>query len=129
MSAQSRLGIRGVVIRITSRSQDHVGRDISLKTLLTESNALQVFQTVLLGGTIHHCIPKNDISHAWVEESRLTRPAATVVIGFLGILKVPRVSTLTMQQAWVIITLVQKLEDARQDFGLPICIVLGFHRG
>jgi hypothetical protein len=34
-----------------------------------------------------------------------------------------------MQQAWVIITLVQKLEDARQDFGLPICIVLGFHRG
>lgn len=113
MSAQSRLRVRRVVIRVPSRSQDHVGRDSDLKALLAERNALQLFQAVLLGCTVDHRVSEYNASHTRMEESRPARPAATTVVGILRVLKVPRVSALAMQQAWVIIALVEELKNAR----------------
>lgn len=96
MSAQSRLRVRRVVICVPSGSQDHVGWDTDLKPLLAEGNALQLFQAVLLGGTVHHCVSEHNASHARVKERRLARPAASIAVGVLCVLEVPRITTLAV---------------------------------
>lgn len=119
MSAQSRLRVRRVVIRIPSRSQDHVGRNAHLKALLSESNALQAFQAVLLSDAVDNRITEHKISYSRVEERCLARPAAPVVSVILCVLEVPRVLTLAVEQTWIVVTLVQILQNAGKDLRLP----------
>ena len=112
MSSQSGISFGGVVICVSSGSQDHIGWNSTLQTLLSKSKSLEFFQAIFFCSTIHNCVPENNVSNSRVENCRLTRPAATSFIDILGVLERPRVSTLAMQQAGEIITLVQKLENA-----------------
>ena len=109
MSTQARVGVRSVLVRIPSRSQDHIGSNSNLKPLLTESNTLQVFKAVFLSRAVYYRIPKHDVSHSRVKDGRLTRSIATAFMVILGVLEVPRVPTSAMQQTWVIVTFVQEL--------------------
>lgn len=113
MSAESRLGIRGMVVGKPSRSQDHVDWDPTLKTLLAESEVLEFAQPVLLGCAVDHRVPEDDVVDASVVDCRLTRPAAT---GFGGVcvLETPGVSTLVVEETREVVTLVQELENARE---------------
>lgn len=120
VSAQPRLGIRRIVIGKASRPQDHVGRDSALETLLSKSKALELLQAVLLGSAVHNRVPEHNVSHCGMEERRLARPATTGVMDIVRVLEVPRVSALALQQAWEVVALIQKLEDARQNLGLPM---------
>jgi hypothetical protein len=112
MSAQSRVSLWGVVICVSSGSQDNIGRYPTLEALLSESDALELFQAILLGGTVHHSITEDGISHLRVKDSRLARPAATGFVDILGILEGPRMATLTVEQAGVIVAFVQEFENA-----------------
>lgn len=106
MSAQSRIRVRSVIVRKPSRSQDHISRNANLKALLAECKTLQIFQAVLLGSAVDNRIPENNLSHAGMEDGCLTRSAATIVMGVMGVLKVPRVTALAMKQAWIVVALV-----------------------
>lgn len=87
MSAQSGISLGCIVICISSRSQDHVGWKTTLKTLLSESKALELFQAVLLSSTVHCRVSENEISHTEVEHCRLARSTATSLIDILGVLE------------------------------------------
>jgi hypothetical protein len=76
-----------------------------LKALLSKTNALQLFQAVLLGRAVYHCVSEYNTFYSRVEERCLARTAA-MVVDFLSILKVPRVPSLAVKQAWVIVALV-----------------------
>lgn len=120
MGSKARIGVRRVVVRIPSRSQDHISGNSNLQALLAESNTLQVFQAVFLGCAVHDRVSEHNSAHSRVEYRRLARSIATIFLVVVGVLEVPRVPTSAMQQAWVIVTFIQEFQDTRQDLGLSV---------
>ena len=53
-------------------------------------------------------------------DCRLDRSAATEVLGVFGILEFPRVAALVVQQARVVVTLVEVFEDGGKDFRFSV---------
>ena len=87
MGTQSRVGVRGMIVRISSRSQDHIGRNTALQPLLPQSKLLQVFQAVFLGSAVDHSIPKNKVSDFGMKDCCFTGSATTSLRGILGVLE------------------------------------------
>ena len=120
MSAEPRVRVRRVVIRKASRRHDDIDLDSRLKALLPKRQALQLVQSELFGCAIYSSVFEQDSAHTVVIDCRLNRSAATEVLGVLGIFELPRVATLVVQQAGVVVTLVEVFEDAGKDLGLSM---------
>lgn len=115
MSAQSRVRVWRIVIRIPSGSQDHVDGDSTLQALLAKRKPLELLQAVLLGSTVDSSIPEDNAAYSRMKNCGLARPAATGSMDILGVLELPRGTALVVYQAWIIVTLVEKLENTGND--------------
>ena len=124
MSAEPGVRVRRVIIRKASRCHDDINLDSRLKTLLPKRQALQFVQSELLGRAVDGGVFEQDSTHTVMINCRLDRSAATEVMWILRIFELPRVATLVVQQAWVVITLVEVFEDAGEGLGLSIVYLL-----
>jgi hypothetical protein len=110
MSAESRFCVWRVLIRIPSWSQDHVDLDAGLKTLFPKSKALQFLQAILLGSAVDDGVSKYFTAHSSEVDCRFVRSATTIFL-VLRVLQFPSVSALVVDQAWIVVTLVEEFED------------------
>lgn len=117
MSAEARFRVWCVVVRIPSRSQDHVDLDTGLKALFPKSKTLQFLQAVLLSSAIHDGIPEDLAFHTRKVHCRFARSATTIFLCVLGVFEFPRVLALVVTQARIVVTLVEKFEDTGQCLG------------
>jgi hypothetical protein len=78
MSAESRFRVRRVLVRVPSRSQDHVDLDSGLKTLFPKSQALQFLQAILVGSAVDDGVPENITTHVGDVDCRSAVSAATI---------------------------------------------------
>lgn len=120
MSAKSRVRVRSVVVSKASRSDDHINLNSRLKTLFPKSEALQLVQTEFLSSAVNNGVFEQDPSNSRVVDCRLDGSTAAIVVWVLGVLELPRVATLVVQQAWVIVSLVEVFEDTGKDLGLSV---------
>lgn len=115
MSAEPRVRVRRVVIRIPRTAKNRSDLDSTLQTLLPESKALELLKSVLLCRTVYDCIPQKVFSHAGDVCCSLDRSATTFVFGVGGahcILEFPRISALVVQQAGVVVALLHIKETS-----------------
>jgi hypothetical protein len=110
MSAEPRVRVRRVVIRIPRTAKNRSDLDSTLQTLLPKSKALELLKTVLLCRTVYDRVLQKVFSHAGDIACSLDVSATTSVFGVWGahcILEFPRVTALVVYQAWVIVALLQ----------------------
>lgn len=117
MSTETRVAVRCVVVRKASRAQYDVDLDSRLKALFSKGKTLQLIQAEFLGSAVDSGIFEQDTTRASMVCCRLDRSTATKFEVVLGVFELPRVATLVVQQAWVIISLVKEFEDGRKDLG------------
>jgi hypothetical protein len=94
-----------------------------LQTLFPKSQALQFLEAILLRGAIYDGVPKKAFSHARNVYCGLDGSATTSVFwiwGFHCILELPSASALVMQQAWVVVALVEVFEDTGKNLGFLV---------
>lgn len=109
-----------ILLTIPRTTQDQVDLDSTLQTLFPERQALEFLKTVLFCGTVYDGIFEKILSHARDVGCGFYGSATTSVFGvwrFHGILELPRVVALAIEQVRVIVTLVEVLEDGGKDFG------------
>jgi len=110
MSAEPRVRVRRVVIGISCTPENGSDLDSTLQTLLPKSKALELLQAVLLGGTIYDGVLQKVFSHAGDVCCSLDGSAATGVFwvwALLCIFEFPRASALVVDQAGVVVALLQ----------------------
>lgn len=95
-----------------------------MKALFPKSKALQLVQTEFLGSAVDSGIFEQDPGYTSMVDCRLDGPAATKVIRVLSVFELPRVTTLVVQQAWVVVSLVEIFEDAGKDLGFSVACLL-----
>ncbi len=120
MSAEPGVRVRRVIIRKASRCHNDIDLDSRLEALFPKRQALQLVQSKLLGCAVDSGVFEQDSAHTVMIDCRLDRSAATKFLRVLRIFELPRVTTLVVQQAWVVITLVEVFEDAGKDLGLSV---------
>lgn len=79
MSAESRVGVRRVVIGILRRAQNGGDVDSALEALLAQRQTLELLESVPFSGAIYDGVPKEVLSHAGHVDCRLDGPAAASV--------------------------------------------------
>jgi hypothetical protein len=84
--------------------------------LLPKSKTLQIFQAILLSSTIDERVTEDLAFRVRKIDCRLARTTATSFC-VLGVLELPSVTALVMQQVRIVVTLVEKFENAGQYFG------------
>jgi hypothetical protein len=82
------------------------------KALLPQSNPLEFVQAILLGGAVDDCVFEQLALHAVMEHGGLM----TVLLR--GLLQLPRVALLVVNEAGIVVALVEVLENRREDLGL-----------
>ncbi len=114
MSAEPRVRVRRVLIRVPRAAEDDGDLDSALEALLPESKALELLEAVPLCRAVDDGIPKEVFAHAGDVYCGLDGTAAIGVFwvggGFSRILEFPRVAVLVVQQAGVIVALLQPTE-------------------
>lgn len=101
------------MVRITSgKCWNKVIKPELTKSLLPQRNLLQFFEPVLLPGAVYHRVLQNLTLDAVVVDSRFDWAVG------IGGLELPRVAALAVDEAWVVVTLIQELKHGREDFGL-----------
>lgn len=120
MSAKSRVRVRSVVVSKASRSNDHINLNSRLKPLFPKSETLQLVQTEFLSSAVDDGVFEQDPSHTRVVDCRLDGSTAAIVVWVLGVFELPRVATLVMQQAWVVVSLVEVFKDTGKDLRLSV---------
>ena len=83
MSAQPRVAIRRILVRVASAAQDGSDLDPALQALLAQRELLELFEAVAISCTVDCCVAENDVSYAGVEESWLDSSCA--VAGFVWV--------------------------------------------
>lgn len=68
MSAQLRVRVRRVVVRVPGRPQDYGNWDPVLEALLAEGKALQVFQAILFGCAVYDGVTEDYVTSFGVED-------------------------------------------------------------
>ena len=115
MSAEPRVRVRRVVIRIPRTAKNRSDLNSTLKTLLPKSKALQFLEPVLLCCTVYDRVLQKVFAHAGYVDCSLDVSATTCVFWVGGahcILEFPRVSALAVHQAGVIVTLLEMKETS-----------------
>ena len=83
--------------------------------MLAKSKTLQFLQAKFLGGAVDGGVFEQVAAHPRVEDCRLDGSATTKVLRVMSILELPGIVTLVVQQAWVVVSLVEVFEDAGKD--------------
>jgi len=134
VGAEARVAGRRVRIREACTAQDGRDVDAGLQALLTKSEALQVWQGEAERGTVNGCVTEDIVAHAVVVDGRgivetdeLLRLVRVVRARGEGgscrvscVLEGPRVALLVVQEARVVVALVEVLEDGREDLWLLV---------
>ena len=81
-----------------------------MKTLFPKSKALQLLQAVLLSGAVDDGVSEYVTAHSRKIDCRFARSATTIFL-VLSVLQFPSVSALVVQQARIVVTLVEEFED------------------
>ena len=81
-----------------------------MKTLFPKSKALQLLQAVLLSSAVDDGASEYVTAHSRKIDCRFAR-SATTIFWILGVLQFPSVSALVVQQARIVVTLVEEFED------------------
>lgn len=147
VSAEPRVRVGRVVVGVLRRPQD--GRDVdpALQALLAQRQALELLESELVGRAVHHRVAEQVLPLARDIHCGLDGSATACVVvgvrvssgsvvrvmrmmrGFVGrrirggphgVLELPRVAVLVVQQAGVVVALVEVLEDGREDLGLLV---------
>ena len=116
MSAEARVSVRGVLVGVPGAAQDDADLDSALKALLAQRQLLELLEAVALSGTVHGRVTEDNVAHTGKEDGRLDTAATTKFRALHGrTLEVPRVALLVVQEAWVVVSLVEVLEDTGED--------------
>jgi len=110
MSAEPRIRVRRIVICIASRSQDGGYLDPTLQTLLAQRQSLELIEPVLLGRTVYDSVFEQVLADAGYVACGFDGSATTCIFGVWRsycVFKFPRVTALVVQQARVIVALLQ----------------------
>lgn len=83
--------------------------------MLAKSKTLQFLQAEFLGSAVDGSVFEQVTAHPWMEDCRLDGSATTKVVRVMSILELPGIVTLVVQQAWVVVSLVEVFEDAGKD--------------
>ena len=112
MSAEPRIRIRRVVIGIPRATQDGCDLDSTLQTLFPKSKALELLESVLLCRAIYDCVLQKVFSHAGNIACGFDATATTGIFwvgrSYCRVFEFPRVSALIVDQAGVIVALLQR---------------------
>jgi len=124
MGAEPRVCVGCVVVGVLRRTKDGADVDAALQALLPERQALEFFEAESLGGTVDYGVSEEVLAHTRDVHGGLDGSAAAsggVRIGGVwrshGVLELPRVAVLVVQQAGVVVALVEVLENGREDLG------------
>jgi len=131
VGAEARVAGRRVRIREACTAQDSRHVDTSLQTLLPKSEALQIWQTETKRSAVDGCIPEDVVTRAvmvggrrLIEADELLRVVRMYRTGghcrVLQVLERPSVALLVVQEARVVVALVQVLEDSAEDLRLVV---------
>lgn len=77
-----------------------------MKALFPKSETFQFVQTEFLRSTVNGGVFKQNSTDTSMVDCRLDGSATTEGIRVLGVFEFPRVATLVVQQAWVVVSLV-----------------------
>lgn len=91
-----------------------------MKALFPKSKALQFFQAEFLRSTVYGSVFEQDPTDTSMVDCRLDGSATTEGIRVVEVFEFPRVATLVVQQAWVVVSLVEVFEDTGKDLGFSI---------
>lgn len=110
MSAEPRIRVRRVVIRIPRRAKDRCDLDAALQTLLPEGKALELLKAVLLCCAVYDRILQEILAHGGNVGCSFDGSATTCRILWVGrvyhcVFELPRVLALAVQQTGVVVTL------------------------
>ena len=93
-----------------------------MKALFPKSKAFQLVQAELLCSTVNGSVFEQDPTETSMIDCRLDDSATTEGIRVLGVFELPKVATLVMQQAWVVVALVEVFEDRGEYLGFSIIL-------
>lgn len=131
VGAEPRVRVGRVVVGVLGRPQDGGDIDAALQALLAEGQALEFLETELVGGAVHDCVAEQMLAGARDEHCGLDGSAAACVVvgGFggggrvrrpHGVLELPRVAALVVQQAGIVVALIEVLEDGGEGLGFLV---------
>jgi len=119
MSAQPRVRVRSVVIRVPGAAQDRRHLDSALQTLLPKSKALELVEAVAFSSAVHGSVAQDHVAHTGVVYCRRRIrlwPAAAYFWALRVALEHPSVTAFVVHQPWRVIALVEIFEDAGENF-------------
>jgi hypothetical protein len=113
MSAQPRIRVRRVVIRIPRAPQDRRDLDAALQALLAQGQPLELLEAVLLRGAVDDGVFEQVLADGRDVGCGFGVPAATGCVGVGGgvqgrVFEFPGVVPLVVQQAGIVVTLLQR---------------------
>jgi len=123
VSAEARVRVRRVVVRVARAAQDRADLDAALQALLAQRQRLQLLEPVAPRGAVHDGVAQQGLARAG-DVTRGLDVSATASV-FRGgtprrVLEGPRAAPLVLEQARVVVPLVEVLEHAREDLGLLV---------
>ena len=114
--SELRVRLGRVVIGIPRTRQDGRALDARLQPLLAQRQPLQLLQPVPLGGTVDQRVLEQSLAHRRVVRRALDA-TALAVCGIVCIFELPGILPLIMEEARVVVALVEELEHRREDLG------------
>lgn len=111
MRPQLRVAIRRVGVRVSCARKDGAALDARLQALLPQRQSLQLVQPVSFSGAVQDRVFEKELSCTVAVDGGLDIVPAAVL------LELPRVPAFVVQQARVVVALVEILEDGRKDLG------------
>jgi hypothetical protein len=136
MGAQAAIRVRGVGVGVLGRAQDCGDVDAGLEPLLAQGQALELIEAVAVGGAVDDGIAEDGGAYAGEEDGGVGRAggcgaASPRGVGGVGggvrrevlggvILELPRVAVPAVDEAWVVVTLVEILEDGGENLWLLV---------
>lgn len=125
VSTEATVRIRRVGISVLGRPQDGADVDAGMQPLLAQSQTLQLLEAVPIGGTVDDCVTQDLGPHAGEIDGGIG--ARAVVRGWWwllrsphAVLELPGVTVPVVNQAWIVVSLVEILEHCRKDLGLLV---------
>jgi len=119
VSPQLRVVIWGIVIGESRTREDGAALYPRLQALLLQAQSLQFVQAIPLCSTIQQRVLKNNLACSRMPDGRLDGTASIVIRSSVFQLMTTR--SFVVDQARVVVTLVEVLEQRGEDFGEFVC--------
>lgn len=121
VSAQPRITVWCVLVGIARAAQDGADLDPALQALLAQGELLELFEAVAISSTVHGRVAEDDVVDTRVVKGGFDGGCAVAFVWVRAVhcaLEHPGLAALVMDQARIVVTLVEILQDTREDFGL-----------